>query len=67
MLPLTDSTPVLTVEETTASPIPQALRWRLATRVAFRFSFVYFGQTYSTCAVCTNARGTPSPSSRLNR
>ena len=44
MLPLTDSTPVLTVEAPTAPPLPPpAPRWRLATRLAFRFCFIYFG------------------------
>jgi hypothetical protein len=44
MLPLTDSTPVLTVEAPSPPPLPSpAPRWRLATRIAFRFSFVYFG------------------------
>ena len=44
MLPLTDSTPVLTVEAPSAAPLPlPAPRWRLSTRLAFRFSFVYFG------------------------
>lgn len=44
MLPLTDSTPVLTVEAPAAPPLPSpAPRWRFATRVAFRFCFIYFG------------------------
>ena len=44
MLPLTDSTPVLTVEAPSTPPLASPLpRWRLATRVAFRFCFVYFG------------------------
>jgi hypothetical protein len=44
MLPLTDSTPVLTVEAPSAPALPApAPRWRLATRLAFRFCFVYFG------------------------
>src|SRR5687768_13983741 len=44
MLPLTDSTPVLTVEAPSIPPLPSpAPRWRFATRVAFRFCFVYFG------------------------
>lgn len=42
MLPLTDSTPVLTVEAPSQLPLPGP-RWRFATRVAFRFCFLYFG------------------------
>jgi hypothetical protein len=47
MLPLTDSTPVLTVEDHPAphlaiSHTPQR-RWRWATKLAFRFCFLYFG------------------------
>jgi len=42
MLPLTDSTPVVTVESEFEQPSPGP-RWRLLTRIAFRFSFIYFG------------------------
>jgi hypothetical protein len=49
---LTDSTPVLTVEDSSVetSPslnlptaLPNQLRWNFATRLAFRFCFIYFG------------------------
>lgn len=43
MLPLTDSTPVYTFEANPETVIPPKPRWRLATRIAFRFCFVYFG------------------------
>ena len=43
MLPLTDSTPVYTFEATPETVIPPKPRWQLATKIAFRFCFVYFG------------------------
>lgn len=43
MLPLTDSTPALTVEPPAAQVPSPAPRWSLMTRIAFRFSFIYFG------------------------
>ena len=50
MFPLTDSTPVLTVEAPSTSPLtpPEPLpsrmpRWRFGTRLLFRFCFIYFG------------------------
>ncbi len=52
MLPLTDSTPVFTIKGTDATDATDATpeeataqlpRWRLSTRIAFRFCFLYFG------------------------